>query len=73
LKPLELPGERNHTHRRFKVFDPFKGFNLLSMLGAADAVGGLNLSAAAEPDRNFAGFNDDRYLPAAIRMLKHSL
>jgi hypothetical protein len=39
----------------------------------SDAVGGLNLSAAAESDCNFAGFNDDRYLPAAIRMLKHSL
>ena len=65
--------ERHHTHRPFKSFDPVKRFNLLSMLDAADAVGGLNLSAAAETDCNFAGFNNDRYLPAAVRVLKHSL
>jgi hypothetical protein len=73
LECLELLGQTEPYAPTFKSFDPFKRFNLSSMLDAADAVGGLNLSAAAEPDRNFAGFNDDRYLPAAIRMLKHSL
>jgi hypothetical protein len=39
----------------------------------ADAVGPLNLSTTAEPDRDFAGFDDDRYLSAAVRMLQHPL
>jgi hypothetical protein len=38
-----------------------------------DTVGGLNLSATAEPDGNFTGFNKDRYLPPAVGMLEHPL
>jgi hypothetical protein len=60
-------------HRPFKSFDPFKRFNLLSMLDAADAIGFLNLSTAAKADRDLAGFYNDRYLPAPVGMLEHPL
>jgi hypothetical protein len=36
-------------------------------------VGHLDLSAAAEPDCYFAGFDDDRDLSAAVGVLQHSL
>jgi hypothetical protein len=39
----------------------------------ADAIGHLNLSAAAEPDCDFAGFDDDRDLSTAVGMLQHAL
>jgi hypothetical protein len=73
LERLELLGRTEPYAPIVQIVRSGQRFNLLSMLDAADAVGGLNLSAAAETDCNFAGFNKDRYLPAAVRVLKHSL
>jgi hypothetical protein len=73
LERLELLGRTEPYEPTVQIVRSGQRFNLLSMLDAADAVGGLNLSAAAETDCNFAGFNNDRYLPAAVRVLKHSL
>jgi hypothetical protein len=38
-----------------------------------DTVDGLDLSGAAESDGDFAGVDNDRYLPTAFRMAQHPL
>ena len=35
-------------------------------------AGALDLSGAAEADRDLAGFHDDRHIAAALRKLQHS-